>query len=431
MMKRNTVLKRTLVFFLLLALALSLSLTGYAANAPSDANASHILLYCLNTETVLYEKNAETPIAPGYTAQLMTALLTIEHYPDLDEEVTLDPALLATWYFPNDYRSHVDYGFVKNASLPIKDLLAAMVLENATSAAALLAALIGGSEDGFADIMNARAAALGMTATVYKNGTGMDAEGAVTTPCDLLRLAKLLYGMPAFMDLASSASYTLTNNRFTVYTRNYFIGKWYTSAHLYSNVDGMKTGNTAASGYTVVASSVEDNGYTYIAIVLGGTADLFGNDRTYSLVKDFLKWGSSSFSYLKVLSSAKLVTTLEVKDGDPVTEVAIFPEKDLTLYLPSSVNTDDLSFEHTLSVDSLAAPFTKGTKVGEIVVLYEGKEVGKCALVTGQDVTKGKDAIFREFLGRFFKNPIVIVLILTVALLITRQILIIRRRKRK
>ena len=229
-----------LLTFLLLALTV---LPCHAAE-PSIDTAQTALLYCFHTGRVLYQKNADKPIATGNTAQLMTALLTLEAFPDLTTAVTLTEDLLPGWYAPDDYRTLADYGFKKNATVSIRDLLAATVIENANCASLLLASIVAGSRAAFTEKMNERAAELGMKNTVFKNPAGYDAEGAKTTANDLLILAKLLYETPAFMTLASAPSYPMTSSGSRIYTRNYMLGKWYTSEYLYANANGMKAGYT-------------------------------------------------------------------------------------------------------------------------------------------------------------------------------------------
>lgn len=423
--------KALALFLTLITVFLAISPVSQAAEVPMTEKAAHILLYCFNTDSVLYEKNADIPVDPGYTAQLMTALLAFEHYPDLNTQVTLESDLVSTWYFPNDFRPHTDYGFEVGATLPVKDLIVALMLENTTSAASLLAGLIGTAQEDFVSMMNARAASLSMSETVFVNATGVKNSASRSTARDLLLLAKYLYEIPAFMNLASTTSYTLSNG-FTVYTRNYFLGSWYTSEHLNKNINGMKTDSVSVRQTTaIIATSVEKNGYSYLAIVLGGVGDMFGNYATYDLTSSLLTWGSDNFHYLKVLTNAELLGSLPVKNGDAVKSVPLFPEKDVTVFLSKDVEKADLVYRTTLTEEYLTAPFEKGTVVGEVLIYHQEELIGSCKLVTGQDVTKSKNAVFREFLARFFKNPIVIVAIFFLCLLVARRILILIHRRKK
>ncbi len=407
-------------------LALSFLLIPFSLFAdarPSDADTDALLLYCFNTDSILYEKKSGEKLPPSSTAKIMTALLTLEAYPDLSQEVTLTEELTAN-------NISQDYGFLPNAALPVSDLLAALVIANANGAANILSRLIAGDETAFVEKMNERAAALGMKDTVYQNPTGLDTEGAYTTARDILLLAKTLHGDGRFTALASRASYTLTN-RFTLYNRNALIGKWYTLDYYYARATGMNAGSTESGGHTLVATSDEPNGYTYLTVVLGGKTASDGTNTAYTTGTAFLKWGGTSFRYLEVLSSAKLVTTLPVRNGDGRSEMPVFPEKSLSLYLPDTVGSDDLTYTYTLTRQELEAPQEKGAAVGEITVLIDGEEAARVTLVTGADVTRSHGAFFADFLKRFFTNPFVLILLILCFLLILRKILIARRRARR
>ena len=249
--------------------------------------------------------------------------------------------------------------------------------------------------------MNTRAAELGLLNTRYKNPTGIDADGAYTTANDLLILSKLLYQNPDFMALASSSSYAMASG-FRIYTRNYMIGKWYTDAYLYPNADGMKAGYTENAENTLVATATEADGYTYLAIILGGKEINFKNS-SYALAKALFRYGSTSFSYREVLSSAKLVTTLPVTGGDGVSNVPLFPKEAISAYLPKAVDSGELTLSYTLRTDSLTAPFEKGTEVGEVSISYNGKVIASTALVTGNAVVRSQNASFRDFAKKVLK----------------------------
>ena len=286
-MKKISVLVLVLLLFVPLA-------TPISASPPTASEAEEALLYCFHTDSILFAKNSDVKRPMGNTAQLMTSLLVLEAYHDLSTPVYLAEDLLPGWYTPGDYRTPADYGFKKGAEVPVKDLLAAMVIENANCAALLLASLVGGSAADFVTLMNTRAAALGMVNTHYKNPTGIDADGAYTTANDLLILSKLLYQNPDFMALASSSSYAMASG-FRIYTRNYMIGKWYTDAYLYPNADGMKAGYTENAENTLVATATEADGYTYLAIVLGGKEINFKNS-SYALAKALFRLNPTPLS---------------------------------------------------------------------------------------------------------------------------------------
>lgn len=431
MKTKRSILTQGLALFLsvLILLSLLFSFPSFAEEPTSKSEASHILLYCLSTGTTLYEQNAQEAFDPGYAAQMMTALLTIEHYADLSEKVTLTSDLHADWYFPYDFYIPANYGFNKDAKVPVYDLLAAMTIGNATSAATFLAALIGDGSEGFVSMMNDRAAALGMENTHFQNPTGIPNENAKTTLADLAILSSLLYQNDTYKSLASLRSYPLENNGFTVYSRNYLIGRFYVTDHIYQNATGLKTDSNSRNTSLVIATSKESNGYEYLAIVTGVKNPQ--NHTAYRIATDFLKWGYRDFYSLKVLSDATVITTLPVKGGKNTDSVPIFPERDLTAFVPKSVTADEVEYTYKLNKKSLSAPFERGKVVGEIQAVVDGKVVGSCALIAGQDVTQNQLARFFDLIGKILFNPFTIIVYIILALFFLRKYLIYKRRQKR
>ena len=432
MKTKNTRLVKwlSLTLVLLMLITLASPLTLLAAEPESKDQANHILLYCLSTDTLLYEKNADIPLDPGYTAQMMTALLALEYDPDLNKTVTLTPDMITTWGFPLDFRSHIDYGFLKYATIPIKDMLAVMMLENATSASTLLAAAIGGSVENFVAMMNARAQELGMEHTVFANPTGVASVSATSTLQDLFKLAKLLYKNSHYMDLCSARSYQLENNGFTVYTRNYLIGNWYTTDFRYSRATGMKTDSSFEKSNplrttTVIATSTESDDNSYLVMVMGGQGSA-----AYGIATDFFHWGSTDFRSLKVIAREKLYKILSVEGGDRTSYVPIFPEKDMSAFLPSSVTLEDVSYKYTLTKKELTAPIAYGTKVGEVQAFVGEKMIASCNLIVGQNLAQGKDAQVYGVFGSILLSPLVLIGFLILALYLLRKYLIYRKKKK-
>lgn len=427
--KKSRTLRLVCVALVLLTL-FSFSLPLSAAEPSSKDQANHILLYCLSTDTLLYEKNADIPLDPGYTSQMMTALLALEFDPNLDKTVTLAPDLIDTWGFPLDFRSHLDYGFIKNATIPIKDMLAVMTLENATSAATLLAAVIGGSVENFVTMMNERAKALGMDETVFANPTGTASVSATSTLQDLFKLTTLLYKDSRYMEIASARSYKLANNGFTVYTRNYLIGNWYTTDFRYTRATGMKTDssfekNNPLRTTTVIATATQSDDNDYLVMVMGGQGSA-----AYTIATDFFHWGSTDFRSLKVIAREKLYKHLPVDGGDRTSQVPIFPEKDMTAFLPSSITLDDVTYKYTLTKKELTAPLKYGTKVGEVQAFVGEKMVASCNLIVGQNLAQGKDSQVYGVFGSILLSPLVLIGFLILALYLLRKYLIYRRKKK-
>jgi D-alanyl-D-alanine carboxypeptidase (penicillin-binding protein 5/6) len=154
-------------------------------------------------------------------------------------------------------------GLSPGQELPRDLLIRAMLIVSANDAARALAVDIAGSEQAFAEQMNAMAAALGLANTHAVNATGLDAEGQYSSANDLINLAAFLMGNPTFQLTARRTDATLNERTFP--STNDLLTK-------YPGADGIKTGHTTAAGWCIVASATRD-GRRIIAAVLGAPTE--------------------------------------------------------------------------------------------------------------------------------------------------------------
>lgn len=413
----------------LLIAALLLSLLSFPAsaipavsNAPDNSGAHILLLYSFFDQTVLYSKNASSAIAPGATAKLMTALLVLEACPDLSRTVTLTSTLIAGNRYP-------DCGFVEDATVPLHDLLAALVIGNVNSAAGILARWLDGTAEAFTERMNRRAEALGMTGTHYENPTGLDEEGAVTNANDVLTLALTLSDFPAFTDLAALARITLSTGK-DLYSRNYLVGRWVTKAYYYENATGMNAGSTQNSGNTLVATAKETDQKTYLCIVLGAETRQERNC-AYDIATSYFRWAPTAFAYRTVIRSSTPMGFLPVKEGNGQERVAVFPGEDVSRILPKTVTDEEISFTCEWEVSELTAPVEKGKEVGRVRAFWEDKEIASCALVTGNRVTRDPSAQTKETLWEIFRGLLLFLLPPLILFLAVLAVLIVRKKHRQ
>ena len=128
---------------------------------------------------VLYEKNSEEAVYPAGSCKMMTALIALEHYgDDLSGTITVSSEALGS-------QIGSGIGILPGDTVTVKDMLAAMIIGNYNDAAMILAFDISGSADSFVSEMNNKAKELGMNNTNYRNPSGIDESGAVTTSYDI------------------------------------------------------------------------------------------------------------------------------------------------------------------------------------------------------------------------------------------------------
>ena len=244
-----------------------------------------------STNTTLYAKNMDQVLYPGATVKVMTTLLALENT-QLSDQVTMTATgVSGVTDGGANISAQIDEIFT------VEQCLYAIMLASANDVALQLAEHIGGSVDGFVQMMNARAAELGCTNTVFTNPTGLPDENQHTTAHDMALIMKAAADNESFQTIASTASYTipatnvsggdrvLTNN-FSMLTNN--------NAAYYQYCTGGREGYTEASGSTLVCSA-QKNGITLIAVVLQGTSGT-----TTTEAASLLNYGFDNFNMLSL-----------------------------------------------------------------------------------------------------------------------------------
>jgi D-alanyl-D-alanine carboxypeptidase len=258
--------------FLLLAAGLVL-----AGLFPHTAHAEALLVVEVETGKVLQAENATYPWYPASLTKLMTAYTVLkavkEGRTSLDAMVTVSPIAAA--------EPPSKMGFKAGTQLTVENAMTMMMVKSANDMAVVLAEGIGGSVDGFAELMNANAARLGMTQTHYVNPNGLPADGHVTSARDLAILARaIIHDLPEYEYFVHIPA--MKFGRRVTQNFNRLIGR-------YPGADGMKTGFICASGYNLLATATRD-GKRLIAVVLGSTS---GSARALKAVQ-MLERGFSS-----------------------------------------------------------------------------------------------------------------------------------------
>ena len=156
-----------------------------------------------STNTTLYAKNMDQVLYPGATVKVMTTLLALENT-QLSDQVTMTATgVSGVTDGGANISAQIDEIFT------VEQCLYAIMLASANDVALQLAEHIGGSVDGFVQMMNARAAELGCTNTVFTNPTGLPDENQHTTAHDMALIMKAAADNESFQTIASTASYTI------------------------------------------------------------------------------------------------------------------------------------------------------------------------------------------------------------------------------
>lgn len=242
----------------LIQVVIGLCLLGLLSVAPPAAARQYAaIIVDAQSGEVLHSENAELQNRPASLTKMMTLYLTFEAL--RDGRMTLNKKLTVSKYAAG--KSPTKLYLIPGNTIRVEDAILAAVTKSANDATTVLAEAIGGSEAAFAAMMTAKANALGMRRTRFRNATGLPDELQVTTARDMATLAQALYShFPERTHYFARTEFRWGKNRYNNHNR--LLGT-------YRGVDGIKTGYTNASGFNLVTSVRRDGRHIY-AVVLGG-----------------------------------------------------------------------------------------------------------------------------------------------------------------
>lgn len=327
-------------------------------------SAKSAILIEAESKTVLYQKNAFVRLPMASTTKIMTALVAVENG-NLDRLVKVDKRATGV----EGSSIYLADGEV----ISLRNLLYALLLASANDAAAAIAHEISGSIEGFAELMNAKAAELGLKSTNFTNPHGLHDDNHYTTAYDLALITAAALDNSDFLEICSTKSIAITMNdrEGTRYLTNH--NKLLRS---YNGCIGVKTGFTKASGRCLV-SAAERDGLRLIAVTLGAPEDW----RDHAAMLDF---GFSRYTRLNLAQKGEFTSTLEVCGGK-VNEVIVANTEQISVFLPKSHGEITYKIE---SLRPLFAPIERGQKAGRIVYYENGTEIASSPLTTVTKVEK-------------------------------------------
>lgn len=423
-----------LAFLLALCLtAATLSPAALATGVPASpaqsftaVNASAAILVDADYDEILYEQNADELRYPASITKVMTGLLAIEAVErgalSMDTVVTLGDDL-----YIGIGEGGSTQGLKTGEMLTVRDLLNCALIPSANEACNALATTVSGSIPDFVDLMNRRAAELGMTNTHFTNTHGYHDPSHYTTARDVSRMCLEAMRHTDFRQIVSSVSYTVPATNLSgpreLHDTNALVSNFRTGENrlLYRYAVGIKTGSTPEAGYCL-ASAAEKNGRMMIAVVLGGQywkvngEYVDGNYFTES--KALLEHGFNDFSRQTVLSQIEPIGTIPVKLCAQQDYVTVQPAAGLEATLPNDLDSALFQRDIVLPEGPLEAPIQQGEVLGSIRISYEGRDFGAVDLVAATSLERSQWLATLDQLQRIFSKTWVKLLLLAVILVV-------------
>ena len=343
-------------------------------------SAKSAILIEAESGTVLYQKNAFVKLPMASTTKIMTALVAIESG-DIDRKVKTDNRARGV--------EGSSIYLAEGETLTMRQLIYALMLASANDAAAAIAYEVSGGIDGFSELMNKKAAEIGLSSTHFTNPHGLHDKEHYTTASDLAKLASKALENDIFFEICSSKSQKIPLNGDE--------GVRYLSNHnkllrLYKDCIGVKTGFTKASGRCLV-SAAERDGLRLVAVTLNAPDDW----RDHTAMLDF---GFERYTRLTLADKGDLTATLPVMGGD-VSEVIVANSERLSAFLPKDGGDVYYKIEANRP---LIAPIARNTKVGKITYFRDGQEIASSPLLAVSEVkaVQKKNFFFDWLKGLFY-----------------------------
>jgi D-alanyl-D-alanine carboxypeptidase (penicillin-binding protein 5/6) len=360
---------------LIAAVAASLLMMSAGAQtvpAPQIAAKSWLLLDATSGQ-VIAAQDPNLRIEPASLTKIMTAYVVFEALRDkklaLNTMVNVSPR---AWKVDSSSSKM----FIDPATpVSVNDLLHGLMVQSGNDAAVALAEAVAGDEGTFVVLMNREAQRMGLKNTRFANPHGLPSPDNFSTAQDLATLAtNVIRDFPEFYKIDSVKQFTY--NKITQQNRNRLL--W-----LDPTVDGMKTGHTESSGYSMIASARRPNGNSgqrrLISVVSGTSSDAVRTQESQKL----LNWGFQNFDTVKLYSKGQAIATPEVWKGAQ-SNVKIGFTNDVLVTVPKGVAG---KLKPVLErKDPLMAPLPRNGRVGTLKMMVDNKPLLVLPVVALEEV---------------------------------------------
>jgi serine-type D-Ala-D-Ala carboxypeptidase (penicillin-binding protein 5/6) len=334
-----------------------------------QVDARSYILVDYRTDKVLAAKDDTARMEPASLTKLMTAYIAFKELAagtlKLDEPVTVSEKA---------WRSEGSRTFIElGKPVSVELLILGMIVQSGNDATIALAERMGGTEEAFAQLMNAEAKRLGMVGTHFVNSSGLPDPNHYTTARDMSVLAiAMVRDFPQYYKYYSVRGFE--HNGIKQQNRNGLLGRD-------PSVDGLKTGHTDSAGYCLVTSALRD-GMRLVSVVLGSTS-MKGREGASAAL---LNYGFTFYdTKLVIKGAAKLATTPVWKAETSPIDVGI--SNDLYITMPRG---EANNLKTVVEVQPrLIAPLARNADVGQLRVFAGSQTLATLAVHPLNDVAAG------------------------------------------
>ena len=341
---------------------------GFQSNVPAA------ILLDADSDSILYEKNGDQPVAPASLAKLMTVEFLFNEIkqgrvkPD-DEYIISENA-----WRKGGAPSHGSTMFAAiHSRVKVADLLQGIIVDSANDACIAVAEALAGNETTFGRMLTQRAREIGLEQSTFTNSTGYSDPDLRVTAREMAELARhIIHTYPDFYAYFSQRDFTWNNIHQT--NRNPLLG-------MGIGADGLKTGETSEAGFNLVGSAIQDN-FRLIVVVTGARSDKERADEA----KKLMEFGFHDFQARVLFAEGQTVGDAKVFGGDK-SYVPLIAPGTVRLMLPR--NNSQRLLARIIYTGPVPAPITKGQPIGKLKV-WRGENLAlEIPLQAADDVGRG------------------------------------------
>ena len=347
------------------------------ANNEPVVNAKIGLIFDRSSKTILYEKNGLKQVPMASTTKIMTAIIVLENA-NLSDIVTVDKKAAGT--------GGSRLGLKVNDKITVHDLLYGLMLCSGNDAAVALANHIGGSIEGFAEMMNKKAKELGCVNSHFITPHGLDQDGHYTTAYELACITDYALNIPKFKEIVSTKVYTVTVNSQskTITNTNELLGNM-------DGVYGVKTGFTNGANRCLV-TAYKSGDLDIITVVLGADTKKIRTTDSINLIEyayknyqviNLKEIVQEKFERWKQLNEKRIYIN---KGKSNTIHIELEEMKNKTMAIK---NTDIDSI--TIEINCLyyfEAPVEEKTTVGNVKIKLKDETIGTLTILSKENIEK-------------------------------------------
>lgn len=397
-------MKKILNIIILITCIFTLNVKALDLNVSSK----NIIMYNLDNNEILFEKEDNTKIQIASLTKIMTALVTLDKIEDLDKQIIITNDDLKGLVEEN----LVTAGFTPGEAVTYKDLLYGLLLPSGADAASAISNNIAGTKEEFVKLMNEKAKELKLTNTNFSNPIGLDDEYNYSTAKEISIIFNYALKNEKFKNIITTPEYNTSDGKLSFKSTIQTNAKRYGIEVPY--ILGGKTGTTDGAGLCL-ASIAKENDVNYMLVTLGAPYDKKRPNHIED-AKTIYDYFIQNYSNQKIVDKKKPYKTLKTiyLNED---EIKLYPEEDIIKYLPNNYDKKDVKLKY-IGVNEISI-FTR-KKLGTLKIYYKDE------LLKEEKVLLKIKTHFS--FSKFFKQNMLYFILL---LIIITLLIIVKKRSRK